>query len=243
MQPFQFWGILEPLNQFMYRIFCLFLLVLCPVVGFGQESVTRSVESFRSLRVNGPLDVRLVKGTKPSVRIETAGFPIGEVRTTVSGSSLRIDLENYVLKTKSNIDVWVTYTELDRIVCTGACNVFSSETLQVKSIDLEASTASTIEIEVQSERMFIVAATAGQVIVSGTTVFLDVESATSASVEADRLTAGQVQVDARTASTVKVNAQKAIEATITTAASLRYKGNPEKTNLQSATGGSIRKPD
>ncbi|MFZ9504495.1 MAG: head GIN domain-containing protein [Cyclobacteriaceae bacterium] len=227
----------------MSRYIFLSLMVFLPALGFSQESVTRSVEPFRSIRVNGPVDVRLVKGSKTSVRIETVGIPSGDVKTNVSGSSLRIDLENYVLKNRSNIDVWVTYSELDRIICTGACNVFSAEPLQIKSLDLEATTASTIEVEVQSERIFILASTAGQVIVSGRTENLDVECATSASVEADRLSADHVKVEARTAATAKVQALETIDADIATAASLRYKGNPTKTNLQSSTGGSIRKPD
>lgn len=227
----------------MYRFFPLIVLLHISISGHSQETVTRNVDAFRSLRVSGPVDVRLIKGVKPSVRIETEGFPVGDVRTVVSGSSLRIELENYVLKTRSNIDVWVTYTEIDRITCTGACNIFSSEPVQSKSLDLEAATASTVEIEVQSDRVFVLASTAGQVILSGSAEHLDIESATSASVEADRLAADFVQVEARTASSVKVNARKVIEADIATAASLRYKGNPEKTNLQSSTGGSIRKPD
>ena len=87
------------------------------------------------------------------------------------------------------------------------------------------------------------ASTAGQVIVSGRTENLDVECATSASVEADRLSADHVKVEARTAATAKVQALETIDADIATAASLRHKGNPTKTNLQSSTGGSIRKPD
>ena len=72
---------------------------------------------------------------------------------------------------------------------------------------------------------------------------LEIDCTTSAVVDAYRLSAEEVNASVKTAGSAKVHVLKAIEAEVSTAGSLRYRGSPERSNLQSATGGSIRKAD
>lgn len=243
MQPltFSLIFVLYPLK--MYRFLIFFLIIFLVSKGSAQETFQKSLETFHKLRVDGPVDVRLVKGTGHLVKVETKGFPSGKVDINVSGTTLHIELEGSVFRNNSKVDVWVTYQELDEIEASGAANIFGSEPVDSKSLELETSTAATIEIEVITDQLSVHASTAGQIIVSGKTGLIDLECSTSANVDAYRLVADEVKAEVRTAASCKVNVLKEIEAEVSTAGSLRYRGTPDRSNLQSATGGSIRKVD
>jgi len=228
----------------MIRIlfFALYFL-LTPLSGISQETSVRKLDAFKSISVSGPADVKLVKGQGHSVKIESVGFAGSEVKTTITESNLRIQIGSPVLKTRAEVDITITYEEISRISCEGACNIFSSELIQTGVLELQANAASVIEAEVQCKRLVIDCSTAGQVIVSGNTGELKIDASTSGTVDANALRADKVVVQARTASGVKVQASESLQADVSTAASLRYRGNPSKTNLQSSTGGGIRKVD
>ena len=136
---------------------------------FGQETLLKSVQPFHALKADGPMDIRLVKGNDYSVKVETKGFPSGKVDFEVSGSVLRVELEGSVIRNSSKVDIWVTYKDLDKIEATGAANIFGTTILSSKFLDLNASTAATIELESETDQLTIEAQTAGQVIVSGKT--------------------------------------------------------------------------
>lgn len=227
----------------MFRFPIFYVILLSGFSLFGQETQTRSLKTFHALRVEGPVDVRLIKGSAPSVRIETKGFPTGKVEAEVTGFTLRIALEGSVFRNNSKVDVWVTYKDLDRISASGAGNIFGNEMLRTKFLELEATSAATIEVEAEADRVSIESSTAGQVIIGGKTNMLEIDCTTSAGVDAYRLSAEEVNAGIKTAGSAKVHVLKAIEAEVSTAGSLRYRGSPERSNLQSATGGSIRKAD
>lgn len=211
--------------------------------GQAQETFQKSLSAFNKLRVDGPVDVRLVKGAGYSVKVETKGFPSGKVDIDVTAKALLIELEGSVFRNNSKVDVWVTYKDLDQIEATGAANIYGTGVVDSESLELEASTAATIEIESETDQLTIQAATAGQIIVSGKTRLLDLQVSTSANIDAYRLVADEVKAEVRTAASAKVNVLKEIEAEVSTAGSLRYRGTPNRSNLQSATGGGIRKVD
>ncbi|MFZ9981641.1 MAG: head GIN domain-containing protein [Cyclobacteriaceae bacterium] len=219
------------------------VLLLAPFAGHTQETSVRKVEPFNSVSVSGPADVKLVRGSVNSVKIESTGFSSSEVKTFVAGKNLRIHLGSPVLKTRAEVNITITYVELNSINCSGACNVFSSEPLQAETLELQVNTASVIEVEVKCRSLNIDCATAGQVIVTGKSGELYIDASTSGMVDANGLIANKVIVKARTAAGVKVQAMESLEADISTASNLRYRGNPHKTNLQSSTGGGIRKAD
>ena len=224
-------------------VFFAFFLLLSPLAGHSQETSIRKLEPFKSITVSGPADVKLVKGSDHSIKIESVGFSTSEVKTAVTGNNLRIQLGSPVLKTRSEVNITLTYKEISSIGCSGACNVYASEPLLAGELELQTNSASVIEAEVQCRRLVIDCSTAGQVIVSGNTGELKIEASTSGMVDANSLKANKVIVQAGTAAGVKVQVSESLQADISTAANLRYRGNPSKTNLQSSTGGGIRKAD
>lgn len=230
-------------SRYMIRNFLFFVVVFLTFPALSQNRETRTVESFKSIRVIGAADVRLMTDSPNTIKIEYGGMNAAQVFTDVSNEELRIDIKGQSFSGRPNLDIQVGYREIQKIYCSGACSIYIPEKLKASNLYLEVSSAGNIELEVATDELKIEAATAGQLTISGSTKEIRIEGSTSAIVDASNLTTENAVVHLRTASSAKLNVLKALTAEVATAGSLRFKGNPSKTNLQSATGGSIRKVD
>lgn len=235
-------GLWQNLNQM--RIQLIFLLFftwsMCP----GQVSTeTRKVNSFQSIKVGNAIDVRLIKGDREIVRVEAEGLPVDNVVTNSSGGTLNIELDHFKFRTKINVTVYVTYVELNRIEANTASDVLAEQPIKTESIELEANTASSIELAVDADNVVVEAETASNVILSGTTRQLKVITETSSNVDASQLKARKVTADASTASGIRLSVSEELTAEANTAGTIRYRGNPARSNTSSNTAGSIKHID
>ncbi|HKB45596.1 MAG TPA: DUF2807 domain-containing protein, partial [Chitinophagaceae bacterium] len=100
----------------------LLWLVSLPLL--AQQSETRSLGSFRGIKVAQAIDAYLKKGDKESARIEVTGGSLSDVITEVEGSSLRIKMrDGHHFWNKINVKVYVTYVNLDKISASSASSV------------------------------------------------------------------------------------------------------------------------
>src|SRR5258705_7891766 len=92
----------------------LLWLVSLPLL--AQQSETRSLGSFRSIKVSQAIDAYLKKGDKESARVEVTGGSPSDVVTEVEGSSLRIKMrDNHKFWNHVNVKVYVTYVNIEKI--------------------------------------------------------------------------------------------------------------------------------
>lgn len=68
-----------------------------------------------------------------------------------------------------------------------------------------------------------------------------IEAGSAGEVDAYELVANVARVKAATGASAKVSVVKEIEARAATGADIRYRGNPERSNTSSSTGGSVKK--
>src|SRR5882757_6606964 len=145
------------------------ILVGCLIsaVAMGQKSEVRNVGTFKGVKAGQAIDVYLKKGDKESVRIESTGLDPSEIVTEISGSYLKIHMDNGNHRNMKSVKVYVTYVELDKIVATSASNVFSEGTIKSNSMEIHASSAATVEVSVDVNDIQISVSSAADVNVEG----------------------------------------------------------------------------
>ncbi|MBM3178653.1 MAG: DUF2807 domain-containing protein [Bacteroidetes bacterium] len=216
------------------------VLLLCGYLVTAQQSEMREIDDFEDLRVSGAIDLHLVKGSRPMVKVVTEGFSPRKIMTEVSGRTLRIARSGNQFGRDMDVDVYVTYSELTRIDCHGASNVSSKDVVRADEVEINVSTAGYVEIPVRADRVFVQVKTAGQVILSGDTGSLDFFADTSGTLDAYQLSADVVKATVQTAASARVSVRDEIKANVSTAGSLRYRGNPRRSNTNATTGGSVK---
>ena len=223
----------------MKKFLIVFLTCLSAAV-FAQETETRSLASFTGVKVSEGISVYLKKGDKESAKVEVTGTKASNVITEVSGTYLKVHMRDGNYRSV-NAKVYVTYVSVEKLYASSAGNLYSSETLKGSNMEINAPSAGTIEVVVDAGRLEASASSAGDVELKGKarTVIMDASSA--GEVDAYDLEADDAEVDAASGGSVKITVKTGLDAKASSGGSIRYRGNPDKSNTTSSSGGSVKK--
>ncbi len=224
----------------MKKIVFVFLALTFVGSLFAQESEVRKVGSFRGIKSAQAIDVYLKKGDKEEVRVETTSVRLSEVITEVSGNVLRIHLEKSSYR-KVSVKVYVTYVTLEKISASSASSIFSDGTIKANSMEINASSAGSIEISIDADRVEVDASSAANIDLEGKANELTLEVSSAGDIDAYNLVTQNVTAKASSAGSAKVSVSKELDAHASSAGSIRYRGNPTRTNTGSSSGGSVKK--
>jgi hypothetical protein len=218
----------------------LFWLVALPL--WAQQSETRTLSSFKGIKVSQAIDAYLKKGDKESARVEVTGGSPSDVVTEVEGSSLRIKMrDNRNFWSKVHVKVYVTYVNLERISASSASSVFSDGVIKTDHIDIGASSAANVEVSLDANSVMIDTSSAGEVVVEGKSSKLEVEASSAGDVDAYKLECETVVAKVSSGGEAKLSVSKDLDAQASSGGDIRYRGNPARTNTHSSSGGSVKK--
>lgn len=223
------------MNKFLSIVF---LFAVVPLL--AQETQTRAIGPFSGINVAEGIDVYLKKGDKESARVEVTGTQVGNVITEVSGSYLKVHMKDGHYR-KTSVKVYVTYVKLEKLSASSGGNIFSEESLKSGSLKIHASSAGSIEIGAEADRIEISASSAGQVEVRGKTTTLDADASSGGQINAYDLEAKKVTAEASSGGEAKVSVSDDIMANASSGGSVRYRGDPTKSMTNSSSGGSVKK--
>ena len=103
------------------------------------------------------------------------------------------------------------------------------------------SSAASVEVSIESETLVVEASSAGNGVLEGKVKSLEIEASSAGDIDAYRLESEKVYARTSSAGSAKVNVTKELEAHASSGGSIRYRGNPVKTNTDSSSGGSVKK--
>ena len=217
-------------------------LLLFPVLVVAQKSETRTVSSFKGIKTGEAIDVYLKKGDKESVRVEVSGDDLGNVITEVVGSYLKIHRrESSFFSKDADIKVYVTYVAIDRIYASSAANVFSEGVIKADIFEVHASSAADVEISVEANKVIAHASSAADIIIEGKAKEIKANASSSGDIDAYRLEVESAEASASSAGGIKLWVSQALSASASSGGSVRYRGNPARSNTNSSSGGSVKK--
>lgn len=192
------------------------------------------------MRASEAIDVYLKKGDKESVRVEVEGTSLSNVLTEVSGSYLKIHMREGNYRNR-NVKVYVTYVAIEKISASSASNIFSEGVIKSDKLDINAASAGSVEIEVEAGDVTADVASAGDITLEGRARNFTAEASSAGSLDAYNLECEVANVSASSAGSIKVSVTKELDAEASSGGSIRYRGNPTRTNTGSSSGGSVKK--
>jgi hypothetical protein len=216
----------------------LFFLLITPAL--AQTTETRVIDSFRGIKSSQAIDVYLKKGAKESVKVEATGTSLSNVLTEVTGSYLKISMREGNYK-NNNVKVYVTYVNLEKISASSASNVYSEGTINASNFEINISSAASVEVNLDVKNLTLDASSAGDAVLEGKAQSITVEANSAGDVDAYGLESEVVSASANSGGSVKVNVIKVLDAHAKSGGSVRYRGNPTKTNTSANSGGSVKK--
>jgi len=227
-------------------IVCLMMLTMMsrPLWAAADERVVRdrAVGEFSELSVGGAFEVILIQGDTYALKVESKEDQYEKVITELKGDRLRIRYESSRWeRNHSKITLYITYKSLEELDISGACDVKGETPLKAESLDIEFSGAASAWLELDVKRLKARVSGAGNLNLEGRAEEQWVNLSGAGSYKAYDLKSKKANVKSSGAGKVRVFVTEEFEANASGAASIRYKGNPEKFYANSSAAASIRK--
>lgn len=217
----------------------IIILFFITSVIFGQEKVTKNLGDFNTIKTYRGLTVELVKSNSPKIEIE--GEKAKEVIVKNVNGVLKISLE--VLETFSAEDVKISLyysDDIDHISANEGSIVFSDEKIKQEKIDLKASEAGVIKLNIKTSYLDIKTLTGGKIELEGASTNQNVKANTGGIYEGDDLETEYTDVYSTTGGIVTINASKLVDANASLGGTIKIKGDPDEVNKKESLGGYVK---
>ena len=220
------------------------VLLSCNVVGEqGNGNVVkqeRKVAAFNAIDVSGAFDVYITQGSVQSVFVEADDNLLPLIRTEVKGSTLMIGNEKPIRDPKS-LKVYITVPDLRTIELSGAVNLHSQNKLTFTELGIEISGATEANLELAVQKLDISSSGGSEMRFTGMANKVNMDVSGAVNIHAYDLLAEYVSLSISGAGDAEINVTKELLAEISGAASVRYKGDPQKVDSNVSGAGSIKK--
>lgn len=201
----------------------------------------RTVEPFREIEISGNIELEFTQDSVKSVKVSAPENSIGQVITKVENGVLKVYSEKVFMN--RSIRLFVSNDSLYSMKASGASRVRTTNTLNAKSLDIEASGASNVKMDLNISSVVDVEANgASYCDLDGTANFIKVDASGASKVEADQLKAVNAETEANGASKIRVYSTGKLDADASGASTIKYGGSPVNIN-KSESGASEVKAD
>jgi hypothetical protein len=208
---------------------------------FAQQTDTRNLGPFTGVKAAEGIDVYLKKGDKEGAKVEVTGTDPDNVLTEVSGSYLKVHMRDGNDRGRIEAKVYVTYVRVDKLSASSAGSIFAEGVIKANSMVISASSAGTIEVNVDAGDVEASASSAGDMELKGKATSIRADASSAGEVDAYDLESENAEAEASSGGAVKINVTKSLHARASSGGSVRYRGNPDKNNTSSSSGGSVKK--
>lgn len=214
------------------------------VKGNGNIKTTeRTVSSFKNVEVSGAIDLYVAQGDTKPVKIETDENLLQYIEVEQQGDRIVIKSKPGLnLRPTSKIKVYVTSPVYRDIDVSGASNINGvSKITNAEDLKLDVSGAGDINMEIDAPAVSADISGAGAVNLKGQTKSFELTLTGAGKAHCYELLSENTKVDISGAGDADVFASVKLDAEVSGAGSVSYKGGATHVNQQVSGAGSVKK--
>lgn len=210
------------------------------VVGSGNMiTIDIPVADFSRVEVSNAFDVNVTIGEVPSLSLRIDENVEPHLDVGVSGDTLRIGLESGISFREVTLEADFTVPSLDWIEASGAVEMHLENQLTGDNLQIELSGASFLDGPVEVQSMTAAVSGASELVLTGRVGSLTVDASGASQLALLELAVDQMDVRLSGASNADVSVGGTLSANLSGASSLRYRGEPTITGVESLGASSI----
>ena len=208
----------------------------------NQVFETRKLSSFEGISASSAISIVVVDDTyKGEITVNAPDNVIKSVKTVVEKNVLKIYLDKSVrLMNKQKIEVKIPHRKLRNVTLSGASKLKASHMFKVEDFKFDVSGASSIEMNLTSNKITADLSGASSAVISGNAqrIFADVSGASALKIS--ELKVASATIEASGASSVKIWVVDDLNAEASGASSIKYKSNSNlKLNKKTSGASSV----
>ena len=216
------------------------------VKGNGNiKTVEHTVGSFKNVEVSGAIDLYVAQGETKPVKIETDENLLQYIEVVQEGDKIKVkSREGFNLDPTSKIKVYVSSTVYNDIDVSGASNITGqTKIINAEKMSLDVSGAGEINMDVNAPALRAEISGAGSVNLKGETKIFELTLTGAAKAHCYELLSENTRVDISGAGEADVFASVKLDAEVSGAGNVTYKGGATNVAKQVSGAGSVKKVD
>jgi hypothetical protein len=214
------------------------------VEGNGNiKTEERNVEAFSEVEVHGAIDVYVTQGELKPVRIEGDENLLQYIEIKQVGNKLEVrSRKGYNLDASQDMKIFVTSPAYSSIDVSGACDIIGENRITGNDqLRLQVSGAGEIKMEVDVPKIRTDISGSGSVNLKGKTRDFECDLSGAAEAHCYDLLAENASVEISGAGDVELYASMKLDARVSGAGTVKYKGNATEVNQKVSGAGSVNK--
>jgi len=200
-------------------------------------------ESFHGIHVSNAIELVLTQGSEEGVAVSASRDEFRKkIKTSVEGGILKIWYENEGKwwNTNRKLKAYVSFKTLDQLRASGAAVVKVTGTMKVNELKMDFSGASDFVGTIEANQVDADVSGASYIRVSGGKVTkLTIDASGASGFKGYDFIADNCNVEASGASTVQVNISNELNASVSGASDVNYKGDGKIRNLKTSGASSV----
>ena len=227
-------------------LFLATIVTSCGIDMFNRIDGDRNVVSkkrkinddFTRVKVSNGLDLYIKQGNKTSLTVEADENLHEIIITEVKGDMLKIYTDRNIRRAKAR-KVYLTVTSLEELKATSGSDVFSENTLTASDLEVSTSSGADMRIEVDADNVTSSSSSGADLKISGKSNTHSANASSGSSISAYGLKSKDVTARVSSGADISVYAIESINARASSGGDIRYKGNPEKVQRKTSSGGGV----
>ncbi|MBY0536901.1 MAG: DUF2807 domain-containing protein [Chitinophagaceae bacterium] len=240
------------MKKIILALFVISFVASCSFIGGkrikGNGNITtqsRNVSGFDAVDVSGALDVYVSQDSQFSVKLEGDDNLLQYILIEEHGGTLEVKTKNGVnLRPSSHLKIFVSAPNYKSIEVSGACDIIGEEKLVNKTpIRFDISGAGEVKMDIDAPEVSAGISGSGTVKLTGETRKVKLNLTGAADAHCFDLKAEEVEVDISGAGDADVFASLKLDASVSGAGSVQYRGGATDISQHVSGAGSVKKAD
>ena len=214
----------------------------------GNGNITKrehSVSSFKNVEVSGAIDLYVSQGDTKPVRIETDDNLQQYIEIDQEGDKLHIRFKDGINpRPTAKIKAYISSPLYNTIDVSGASNIKGeTKIVNTENMSLQVSGAGNIDMDINAPAVSAEVSGAGEVNLKGQTKNFDLDLTGAAKARCYEMLSENTKIDISGAGDADVYASVKLDAHVSGAGSVSYKGGATNVAQQVSGAGSVKKAD
>lgn len=211
------------------------------VEGSGNVTTEKRIVQgdFKNISVSNAIDVVIEQSDKTEITVEADDNLQKEIITKVENGTLIIKCKYNSFRNITMKKVTVKMPALDKIEASSASSVQSKNVFQGENIDLESSSAATMDVNIESDNISATSSSGSSINIQGKALKVQTRASSGASVDAGKLLANEVEAGASSGGNINVHPIVTLKAEASSGGHVTYNTVPKNIEKNSSSGGSI----
>lgn len=241
-------------NKLLIGLLALALLAVTVVLGAAKyyrnsNTITgndkliteaREVADFTGLEVDGRVKVYLTQGSGTSLEVKADQNLLPEIITRVEDGILYIEVSNFINRNEE-IEALVTIETIQSLDFAAGAYLEATNTLTGDEIKIESASGSEVNISLDYAFIDGHSSSGANLRLKGNAETATLDASSGAVINAEELNVKKCSVTGSSGALVNVMVQEELSAEVSSGGAIRYSGNPTIKNLNTSSGGTIKK--